>query len=31
LGESVSSVRWRRQYELGIDRLIQTSLGVKRP
>ena len=25
----VRSVRWRRQYELGIDRLIQTSLGVK--
>ena len=27
--EIVRSVRWRRQYELGIDRLIQTSLGVK--
>ena len=24
----VRSVRWRRQYELGIDRLIQTSLFV---
>jgi hypothetical protein len=24
----VRSVRWRRQYELCIDRLIQTSLGV---
>jgi hypothetical protein len=26
--EIVRSVRWRRQYELAIDRLIQTSLGV---
>jgi hypothetical protein len=25
----VRSVRWRRQYELGIDRLIQTSIRVK--
>lgn len=26
--EIVRSVRWRRQYELGIDRLIHTSVGV---
>jgi len=26
--EIVRSVRWRRQYELGIDRLIHTSIGV---
>jgi hypothetical protein len=29
--EIVRSVRWRRQYELSIDRLIQTSVGVSTP
>ena len=27
--EIVQSVRWRRQYELGIDRLVRTSINGK--